>query len=137
IELEAIANERAKLNRMERLLRATRHALEMKGAVEADDIFLFIRSLQSQPTKREAFLARHFTPEEAAVIRNLPDLSSNDERSMQWAKLIRRVKETMQEPADSPIAQELAADLIEASMAWFEGNEALIDKYWRLVMPEE
>ncbi|MGG0171205.1 hypothetical protein [Paenibacillus dokdonensis] len=64
-------------------------------------------------------------------------MSTDDPRSMEWAKLIRRIKEHMHEPPSSIISQELAAQIIEVSMEWFQQDEQLIDKYWSLIRPEE
>lgn len=136
-ELGAIAKERKRLDEMAKLLQTARNAFEMKGKIETEDIFLFIRSLQSPSEARETFLAQHFSDHEINIIKNLPDLSSNDPRSMEWTKLIRKVKEHMHESPSSIISQKLAAQIIEVSMEWFQHDEQLIDKYWSLIRPEE
>ncbi|TCZ75500.1 MerR family transcriptional regulator [Paenibacillus albiflavus] len=136
-ELAAVKEEKNRLDEMEKLLQIARHAFEMKGEIEAEDIFLFIRALRSPSETRETFLAQHFSDEEIKIIKDLPDLSSNDPRNMEWAKLIRKVKASMHEPPSSIISQKLAAQIIEVSTEWFQHDEQLIDKYWSLIRPEE
>lgn len=136
-ELAAIADEKKRLNEMEMLLQTARHAFEMNGQVESEDIFLFIRALRSPAELRDKFLAEHFAEHEAEIIKSLPDLSANDPRSMEWAKLVRKVKEHLHEPPSSDISQQLAAQIIDLSMDWFQQDEELIDKYWAMIRPEE
>jgi len=136
-ELRAIVEERKRLDKMEKLLQTAKHAFEMKGKIESEDIFLFIRSLQSPSEARETFFAQHFSSHEINIIKDLPDLSSNDPRSMEWAKLIRQVKAYIHEPPSSIISQKLAEQIIEVSMEWFQNDEQLIDKYWSLIRPED
>ncbi|MFX3633159.1 MAG: MerR family transcriptional regulator [Candidatus Pristimantibacillus sp.] len=136
-ELAAVAEEKRRLDEMEKLLQTARYALEMKGELEPEDIYLFIKAVQSPFGIRDSFLAQHFTDREIKIIKNLPDLISNDPRSMKWAQLIRKVKEHLHEPPSSDISQELAAQIIEVSMEWFEKDEQLLEKYWSMVRPEE
>lgn len=135
-ELATVAEEKRRLDEMERLLLTTRHAFEMKGQVEAEDIFMFIRALRAPSEASDRFLAQHFTEREIGIIRNLPNLSDKDPRSMEWAKLIREVKSNLHEPPSSAVSQQLAARIVEASMEWFQHDEELIDKYWSLIRPE-
>ncbi len=136
-ELSAIAEARKRLDEMERLLQTVRHAFEMKGEIEAEDVFLFIQALSGSPERRETFLNRHFTEREIDVIKSLPDLSSDDPRSMAWARLIREIKGSLGEPPSSAKSQRLAARIFELSMEWFGQDERLLDKYWSLIRPEE
>jgi len=136
-ELAAVKKEKERLDEMEKLLQTARHAFEMKGEIDSEDIFLFIKSLRSPSETRDAFLAQHFSQDEVNIIKSLPDLSANDPRSMEWAKLIRKVKEHIHEPASSIASQKLAEQILEVSMEWFQRDEQLIDKYWALIRPEE
>lgn len=136
-ELAAVVEERKRLDEMEKLLLTARHAFEMNGDVEPEDIFLFIKSLHTPSEARETFLAENFMDHEVNIIKNLPDLSSNDPRNMQWARLIRQVKEQLNEPPSSIMSQKLAAQFLEISMEWFEQDEQLIEKYWSIIRPEE
>jgi len=137
LELAAIAEERKRLDEMEKLLLTTRHDFEMKRDIGPEELFLFIRSLSSPPETREAFLARHFTEREIRIIRGLPSLSDSDPRNMEWAKLMREAKERMHEPPFSPASQKLAERFFAIGMEWFEQDGRLLGKYWSLVRPEE
>ena len=135
-ELAAIVEERRRLDEMEKLLQNARYAFEMKGEIASEDIFLFIRALRFPAEVREAFLNEHFADDEIRVIKSLPDLSSNEPRSMEWAKLLRKVREHQHESPSSEASQQLAAQIMELSMEWFEQDEQLINKYWSLIRPE-
>jgi len=137
LELATIAKERKRLDDMEKLLLTTRHAFEMKGDVEPEDLFLFIRALGSPPETREAFLARHFTEREIRIIKRLPSLSDTDPRNMEWAGLMREAKERLGEPPSSAASQELAKRFVAVGLDWFEQDEKLLEKYWSLIRPEE
>jgi len=136
VELAAVAAEKKRLDKMEKLMRAARHALEMKGELEPDDIFLFIQSLQSPANARDAFLVKHFTEREIRIVKSLPDLGSDDPRSMEWARLMRQVKEHLHEEPSSAASQRIAERIVDTTMEWFEHDEKLLDKYWRLIRPE-
>ncbi|MFB5761393.1 MerR family transcriptional regulator [Paenibacillus medicaginis] len=136
-ELEAIAKQKDRLDELEKLLQTTKYALEMKGEIEPEDIFLFIQAMRTPAGIRESFLAKHFTERESRIIRNLPNLNSDDPRSMQWAKLVRAAKDHLHEPPSSEMSQKLARQFVEISMDWFEQDEQLIEKYWALIRPEQ
>jgi len=136
LELAAVADEKRRLDKMEKLLLTARHALEMKGELDPDDIFLFIQALQPPADARDAFLTKHFTEREIRIIKSLPDLSSDDPRSMEWARLMRQVKEHLHEEPSSDVSRRIAERIVETTMAWFEHDEQLLDKYWRLIRPE-
>lgn len=137
LQLTAIAEERKRLDRLEKLLLTAKNALEMKGKVDPDDIFLFIQAVQSPPGIREEFLARHFSDSEIRIIKSLPDLGSDDPRTANWVRLIRAAKEHVHEPPSSENSQKLAEQFVETAMDWFDHNEHLIEKYWELIKPEE
>jgi DNA-binding transcriptional MerR regulator len=137
MQVAAIAAEQARLSNLERLLRTTLNALEMTGDVQAEDIFLFIKATQEETKhKRTSWLTRNFTDEEIAILEALPNLDTDDPRTKQWVKLARDLRENMHEPPDSQIAQQLAERIMLDSLDFFQGDEALVEKYWRMIRPE-
>lgn len=136
-ELATIEAERRRLDDMEKLLHLARYGLEMNGELQPEDIFLFIKALQTPPSSRSSFLSDNFTASEEAIIKQLPGLGVDQSRAMEWAKVIRKVKTSLHEPPSSEISLQLAARIIELSMEWFQGDEQLIAKYWSLIRPEE
>lgn len=136
-ELATIEAERERLNEMEKLLKLAQYGLEMNGELQPEDIFLFIKSLQSPPSARSTFLAENFTASEAEIIMQLPGLGDDQTQAMEWAKVIRMVKASLHEPPSSEISRQLAARIIELSMEWFKEDEQLITKYWSLIRPDE
>lgn len=112
----------------------------LKPAKVADSGYRYysnFKALRSSSDTRDKFLAKHFTEHELEIIKSLPDLSANDPRSMEWAKLIRKVKEHIDEPPSSAISRNLAAQIVNVSMEWFQQDEELIEKYWSMIRPED
>ncbi|QBD75293.1 MerR family transcriptional regulator [Ktedonosporobacter rubrisoli] len=137
LQLQAIEEEKQRLDHLEQLLYITLNAIEMTGEIKPDDIFMFIKALRTDTRTRQEFFARHFSEDETRIITNLPNLATNDPRVKVWAKLLREIREHLHEPPDSPVAQELARRVIECSEEFFQGNEELTNKYWSLIRPEQ
>ncbi|WP_197257527.1 MerR family transcriptional regulator [Paenibacillus dendritiformis] len=83
------------------------------------------------------FSAQEYTGEELAILSRLPDLGSADPRAEQYIRLMGAIREQMDAPPASPQAQHLAKELYEMALSLFQGNAALLDKYWSRLVPEE
>ncbi|MBE9914112.1 MerR family transcriptional regulator [Paenibacillus donghaensis] len=136
-ELKTIEAERKRLNEMEKLLQLAQYGLEMNGELQPEDIFLFIKAMQTPPSARSSFLPDNFTASEVEIIKQLPGLGDDQSQAMEWAKVIRMVKISLHEPPSSEISRRLAARIIELSMEWFKEDEQLISKYWSLIRPDK
>lgn len=135
-QLDDVRAQQAQLHMLEARLQTALNALDMTGTLLPEDIELFVRSLQpEQAAQREAFLSATFSSREAAVLRALPQLSTADERTCRWVSLVRELRSLMHGPPDAPAAQNLVPELLACAAAFFDGDEALIDKYWELVRP--
>ncbi|MFD0715745.1 MerR family transcriptional regulator [Paenibacillus sp. GCM10027626] len=136
-ELATIKAERERLDEMEKLLQLAQYALEMNGGLQPEDIFLFIKALQTPPSARADFLRDNFTPAEAEIIVQLPGLGADQAQAMEWAKVMRLVKSSLHEPPSSEVSRQLAARILELTMDWFHNDEQLIEKYWSMIRPDE
>jgi DNA-binding transcriptional MerR regulator len=87
LQLEAIEEEKQRLQMMEQILYAALHALEMAGDVSVEEILLFIKAVQSGPERRLAFFQQHFTRDEIAILNQLPELTTDDPRTREWVQL--------------------------------------------------
>jgi DNA-binding transcriptional MerR regulator len=136
-QLAALRAEQERLRRLEQLLHTALTALRMKGSFQLDDIELFVRSLQPENQRqRDEFRRRVFTDDERHILEALPNFGSDDPRLEEWAALLRRVRDSLQEPPFSPQAQQLAAELVTYGRSVFAGDDALLDKYWQQIKPQ-
>lgn len=135
-EIQTIQAEIERLRSLEKLLYTAAHSMELQGDLRAEDILLFIQSVQGHDA-REQFRQKHFTKAEQEIVKSLPSLEEEDSRTKKWFQLLREIRQHIHEPIDTPVIQGLAERMIEFSMDVFQGNEELIDKYWGLIKPEE
>ncbi|BFH68910.1 hypothetical protein J27TS7_22730 [Paenibacillus dendritiformis] len=140
-QIEWIQREKELLAWKEYLLQTTIHAIRISGKIEASEIVTLLQALQARELEdgriRPVFPAQEYTGEELAILSRLPDLGSADPRAEQYIRLMGAIREQMDAPPDSPQAQRLAKQLYEMALSLFQGNAALLDKYWSRLVPEE
>lgn len=135
MELDKIEEEKRRLEHMERSLHAIINSLNLTGDVSAEDILLIIQSIQNG--NEEKFLERHFTKDEQSIIKKqLPDLTSEDEKTKKWIELLKDVHEMVDEPIESYQSQELAKRIMQYISEYLEMEDSLIDKYWEKIKPD-
>ncbi|GGD94100.1 MerR family transcriptional regulator [Paenibacillus nasutitermitis] len=138
MELAAVRSELQRLSDLEKLIHITLQSIEIKPDIMADDLFLFIRSIQSDNIEpREKFRSLYFTEEERPIIEELPELGNDDPRTLTWVSLLGEIRSNLHEPPDSPVSRKLAQRIIGLTDEFFGGNEELVEKYWGLVRPDE
>ncbi|MGN7381910.1 HTH-type transcriptional activator tipA [Chlamydia abortus] len=140
-QIQWIQREKDLLDWKQYLLKTTVHAIRMSGKIEAAEIVRLIQALQARELEdgwvRPIFSQEHYTEEELEILSGLPVLGSLDPRAEHYARLISSVRENMHEPPDSPKAQQLAGQLYELALGFFQGDARLLDKYWGQLFPEE
>ncbi|MGF7013695.1 MerR family transcriptional regulator [Ornithinibacillus bavariensis] len=136
MELDKIEEEKRRLEHMERSLHAIISSLHLTGDLSADDILLIIQSIQNG--NGEKFLERQFTKDEQSIIKEqLPDLTSEDEKTKKWIELLKDVHEMVDEPIESYQSQELARRIMQYISDYLEMEDSLIDKYWEKIKPDQ
>jgi len=135
MELEAVLEQQNRLAVLEKLIRATLHSLELKGMLDAEDIFMFIQAVRREGkpfgSQREVL----FSDDEWHVIDQLPTIGSDDPRTTEWLRLLRDVREHVNEPADSPVSRRLAERIAAIAASMYQGNDELAIKHWELMRP--
>lgn len=136
MQLEKIEAEKRKLEKLEQSLYAVKNALILTGEVNTDDILLLIKSIQSKDGGQ--FLERNFTKEEQEVImEQLPDLTTENERTQAWITLLKKIHQTVDEPVHSEKSQQLAKELIQFISKYINMDDSLLNKYWGKIKPED
>jgi DNA-binding transcriptional MerR regulator len=134
-EIKKVQEIKKQLNDMEQSLNATLNMIELTGDFDPHEVFLFIQSVQQRNV--EHFHNQYFSDEEQRIIKNnLPDMTSGDDTTKRWIELLREIKQSLNEPFDSPVSQRLAERIMQLSSAYFQGNDNLLEKYWNLLKPE-
>lgn len=135
MELEKIEEEKRRLEHLEKSLHAIMNSLNLTGDVNADDILLIIQSIQNGNGGK--FLERHFTKDEQLIItEQLPDLTSEDEKTKKWIELLKDIHEIVDEPIESNQSQKLAYRIMQYISEYLEIEDSLIDKYWETIKPD-
>ncbi|WP_171691385.1 MerR family transcriptional regulator [Paenibacillus germinis] len=138
MELRAIRSELQRLGDLEKILIVSLQSMDIKGELTAEDLFLFIRSIQNDSRKeQESFRLKYFTEDELLIIDNLPQLGENNLRTDTWVRLLGDIRANRHEPPHSQVSQQLAKRVIDVSREFFQGNDELIEKYWNLVRPDD
>ena len=135
MEIEKIQEEKKRLDEMEKSLHAVLHSLELTGDVSADYIIDIIHSVQGDHV--DSFLHRNFTEEEQTeLLEKMPNLTTHNEITNKWMNLLKKVHQTKGEPIDSEASQALAAEMMQFIREDLQMDDALIDKYWEKIKPE-
>lgn len=139
-QMEWIEREKNELVRKQLLLQTTIHAIRMSGKIEVREINGLIQALQGRELDngavRPVFSREDFTQEEIEVLSGLPVLGSFDPRAKRYVELIGAIRSNMHLSPVSPEAQRLAEQLYHLALEFFQGNAALLDKYWSRIVPE-
>ncbi|MCM3741584.1 MerR family transcriptional regulator [Oceanobacillus luteolus] len=135
MEIGKIQEEKQRLDALEQSLHGVLHALELTGDVSTQFILDIIQSVQSDHI--DSFLHRNFTEEEQTIlIKQMPNLTTHDEKTKKWMNLLKKVHQTKREPVDSKPSQELAKEMMEFIQQELQIDDAIIDKYWEKIKPE-
>ncbi|GIO15157.1 MerR family transcriptional regulator [Cohnella xylanilytica] len=141
-QLELLREEKHRLELLERKLLTTLRTIELRDEVTAEELLLFIHSLQSresdsaaQSVRREN-RAKRFASDELPIIETLPKLDEDDPRADEWIELLRDIRSRVGEPPDSPVSRRLAERILTIGEQWFQGRDDVLKKYWDWVRPE-
>lgn len=141
-QIDLVKQEQERLALLDRKLHVALHTIELRRKIDASELLLFIHSLHSdKPNEDErpqsTWRQQHFQEEELHTISSLPSLDSDDPRNSEWIRLLCDIHAHLHEPADSEISQQLAERVIRITRSWFGDNDALVDKYWNFIRPED
>ena len=67
----------------------------------------------------------------------LPDLTTENERTQAWITLLKKIHQTVDEPVHSEKSQQLAKELIQFISKYINMDDSLLNKYWGKIKPED
>lgn len=140
-QIELIEKEKEELSRKQYYLRSTIHSIQLKGTVEAKEVFQTIQTLENRPLVEGVIPAEFgdnlpLTTKEKDILNGLPVFGSSDKRLEDILAIYQQVQEIMHQPPHSLEAQVVAGKLYRKALELFDNDAQLLDKYWGLIRPE-
>jgi len=138
-QLKFVQEEQKKFNRMERILQAVMYSAELEGELDWKIMFELIQLSRQSPRIREVFQKRVFSEDEQKLLRNLPNMSEEDEDVREWVDLLKQLRSFMKEGKDASHddVQEAIKKLMAKCLEMANGDEAFLDKLWEVRKSEE
>ncbi|SDX97636.1 MerR family transcriptional regulator [Thermoactinomyces sp. DSM 45892] len=140
-QIKIIQKEKENLERKQYYLQSTVHAIQVTGQVKANEIFELITSLEDREVENGVIVATFpdqlFTDEEMEILQQLPLLGSKDPRLVELIELIQQIRQNIHKPVSDTIVQGFAEALHVQIVRLFKGNINLVEKYWKLITPNE
>lgn len=133
-QLLFVREEQEKFSRMEKILQAVLYSTELEGALNWDIMFELIQLSQQSPRMRQLFQQQIFSREEERLLKNLPNMSEQNEEVQEWIILLKRMRQFMQKrkmPSDAEV-QGITGIILEKCREMANGDEAFLDKLWEV-----
>ncbi|OPA75137.1 transcriptional regulator [Paenibacillus selenitireducens] len=105
--------------------------IDLEGTLSWDRVSHLVHNAQTNSNK----WMDYFKDDESAFLqRSLPNLSSSDQSTQQYASLLRRIEWCIQQsiPPESDEGYHIACELMKLSDDTFQGDEALMEKFWEV-----
>ncbi|WIY61055.1 MerR family transcriptional regulator [Bacillus arachidis] len=138
-QLKFVQEEQKKFTRMERILQAVVYSAELEGELNWKIMFELIQLSQQSPRIREMFQKQIFSDEEQKLLRNLPNMSEEDENVREWVDILKQLRSFMTEGKDTSHdeVQEATKRLMAKCIEMANGDEAFLDKLWEVRKSKE
>ncbi|OFD71218.1 MerR family transcriptional regulator [Bacillus mycoides] len=133
-QLKFVQEEQKKFNRMERILQAVVHSVNMEGELDWKVMFELIQLSRQSPRIREIFQNELFSKEEQKLLHNLPNMSEEDPNVLEWVDLLKQLRNFMKDgkEASSDEVQEATKKLMQKCLEMANGDESFLDKLWEV-----
>lgn len=140
-QIRFVQKEKEKLERKQYYLQTTLQAIQVTGQINAVEIFKLIQSLEDRQIENgvvpATFPDQLFTDEEQEILKQLPVLGSDNPQLDNIIQLVQQIRLNMSKPPSNAMIQELAESLHLQIAQLFQGNMELLEKYWKLITPED
>lgn len=136
--LALIERERERLNYQEKLSRLCLQLSIVEQDLSWENIFRFVRQTQAEQNRKTQFLNEYFDDREREILNN-PLLNIGEKEATTLIEMLKTANEQKHEDPSAYKSQALAERLTVFLKEVFHGNDALINKLWRLhkQSPEE
>ncbi|MGG2063556.1 MerR family transcriptional regulator [Bacillus sp. S14(2024)] len=128
-----------KFSRMEKMLQAVLYSTELEGELNWSIMFELIQLSQQSPRMRQLFQQQVFSQKEEQLLKNLPNMSEQNEEVQEWIILLKRMRQLMQKkkaPNDAEV-QGITGIILEKCREMANGDEAFLDKLWEVRKSKE
>lgn len=129
--LAFIAKEKQRLDYLEKLTRLCLQLSMIEQNLSWDAVFRYVRQSQAEQHDKIQFYSAHFEDKELDILNN-PRLNIGEKDASTLVELLKTANEQKNEDPSSPASQQLAERFAVFLKDAFQGDEALIDKYWSL-----
>jgi DNA-binding transcriptional MerR regulator len=140
-QIKLIQKEKENLERKQYYLQTTVHAIQVTGEINAGEVFELIESLEDRKMENGVIPAifpdQLFTEQEHKILDQLPVFGSKDTRLTKIIELIDQIRGNMDKSPFDVKMQEYAESFHLLMVSLFQGNTELMEKYWRLIKPQE
>lgn len=138
-QLKFVQEEQKKFTRMEQILQAVVYSAELEGGLDWKIMFELIQLSKQSPRIREMFQTKKFSDEEQKLLRNLPNMSEEDENVREWVDLLKQLRSFMKEGKDASHdeVQKATKRLMGKCIEMANGDEAFLDKLWEVRKSKE
>lgn len=133
-QLLFVREEQQKFSRMEKMLQAVLYSAELEDELNWDIMFELMQLSQQSPRMRQLFQQQVFSEEEEHLLKNLPNMSEQNEEVQEWILLLKRMRQFMQKkkaPSDAEV-QGITGIILEKCREMANGDEAFLDKLWEV-----
>ncbi|WP_380704768.1 MerR family transcriptional regulator [Salinithrix halophila] len=131
-QLSALRQEKNRLEEMEKGLISILRSVEVEGGWDWKIVNQFIRLSEVDDDERDRHLRKWFTEEEQVRLRRLPVLEDHSAETEEWIHLLRILADHRDQGPASPIVQEVIARIDEKTRDIFEGDEAMMNRFWEV-----
>ncbi|HDX9590054.1 TPA: MerR family transcriptional regulator [Bacillus pseudomycoides] len=138
-QLLFVREEQQKFSRMEKMLQAILYSNELEGELNWDIIFELMQLSQQSPRMRQLFQQQVFSQEEEHLLKNLPNMSEQNEEVQEWILLLKRMRQFMQKkkaPSNAEV-QGITGIILEKCREMANGDESFLDKLWEVRKSKE
>ncbi|QQK75408.1 MerR family transcriptional regulator [Salicibibacter cibarius] len=130
-QLVLITKEKERLSYLEKTLRLSQHLSQIEKDLSWENIFHFIKETEEDRYNKHLFLKQYFDERELDILKN-PSLDFGGRESKELVELLTTAKEQKNEDPESLKSQHLANKLVYFLENTFQGDSALMEKYWKL-----
>ncbi|PEX89917.1 MerR family transcriptional regulator [Bacillus cereus] len=138
-QLRFVQEEQKKFNRMERILQAVVYSVDVEGELDWKVMFELIQLSKQSPRIREMFQNEVFSKEEQKLLHNLPNMSEEDPRVLEWVDLLKKLRNFMKDGKEASCdeVQGATKKLMQKCLEMANGDEAFLDKLWEVRKSKE
>lgn len=136
-QLQAIHEQRNRLDNMEAVVKALLYSIQVEGEVNWSIILEMLQMEQQDQNYQQYrhFLEEYFEPHEREIVKKIPNMHKEDIHI--WIEVERRLRSVMHKDAADPQVQEAIAHFEDVARSMISNDDIFLEKLWRIrISPE-